>query len=261
MLNPRRFWTAVPLIAAPLVVAMWVPAASADSCKVMTVRYDLSRAGFVVLDPSHYDIPYDGCVQFVNQTAATATITVGSHYRQQVGPNENTSGATNFNGEPSGRQAVTATSGAAGSAHGSITVGKAPTKPSSAPSSPEPRPKPSHRPSHTSAPARPPSPATSTGGGPRIAPTPGAHRPGHHPRGGLQPPVPAPGPIQTQSPTPTPSPAATTVVSGPVEPASGRGVGLPAALASLALVGSGAAFLRVLAAEPVDSPETVADRT
>ena len=258
MLKNRRLWAAVPLMAAPLVASVWVPSAAADSCRVMTVRYDLSRAGLVVLDPNHYDIPFDGCVQFVNQTAATTTITVGSHYHQDLGPNENTSGATNYKGVTSGRQSVTATSGAAGSAHGSITVGKAPSRPSSAPASPTP----THRPSHTSTPAPPPSPATSSGGGPQVARTPSRHRPNHHHRpGGLQPPVPAPGPIQTQSPTPAPAPAATSVVSGPVEPASDRGVGLPAALASLALVGSGAAFLRVLAAEPVDSPETVGDRT
>ena len=255
MLTPRRLLAAVPLVAAPLVLTVWVPVAAADSCRVMTLRYDLSRAGLVVLDPSHYDIPYAGCVQFVNQTAATATITVGSRYHQDLGPNENTSGPTNYKGVTSGRQSVTATSGAAGSAHGSITVGKAPTQPK-----PSSSPKPAPRPSHTSAPAPPPSPATSSGGGPQVAPTPSRHRPHHHRPGGLQPPVPAPGPIQTQSPTPAPSSAPTTVVSGPIEPVSGRGVGLPAALASLALVGSGAAFLRVLAAEPVDSRETVGDR-
>lgn len=253
MLKPSRLLAAVPLVAAPLVVTVWVPVATADACRVMTVRYDLSRSGFVVLDPNHYDIPYDGCVQFVNQTAATATITVGSHYRQQLGPNENTSGATNFKGVTSGSQPVTATSGAAGSAHGSITVGQAPAKPSQ----PAPAPKPSHQHSHTSAPAPPPFPSASSGDGPQVAPTPARNRPRHHRRSGLQPPVPAPGPIQTRSPTPSPSAAPTTVVSGPVEPASGRGAGLPAALAALALVGSGSAFLRVLAAEPVDSRENV----
>ena len=256
MLKRRRLLAGVPLIAAPLVVSAWVPSATADTCRVMTLRYDLSRAGLVVLDPAHYDIPFDGCVQFVNQTAATATITVGSHYRQQVAPNANTSGSTNYRGVTSGSQSVTATSGAAGSAHGSITVGNAPAQPSSPPSSH----RPAHHNHHGSQPAPPPpSPAATSGGGPQVAPTPSRHSSHHHQGSGLQPPVPAPGPIQTQSPTP--SPAATTVVSGPIEPASGRGLGLPAALAALALVGSGAAFLRVLAAEPVDSRETVVARS
>jgi hypothetical protein len=59
------------------------------------------------------------------------------------------------------------------------------------------------------------------------------------------------------SPSLTPQPARTGVVAGPIEPASGRGTGLPAALAALAVVGSGAAIVRVLAAEPVDSGTNV----
>lgn len=245
----------VPLLAAPVGSTVWMSTAAAASCRVMTVRYDLSQNGPVVLDPNHYDIPYGGCVQFVNQTAATATITVGSHYHQQLGPNENTSGATNYKGTSAGRQTVTANDGPAGSAHGSITVAAAPT-PSRSRS-----PKPS-KPSHSAQPAPPPSPTTSSGTGPQVAPTPSGHKPrhGHHRSGGLQPPVPPAGPIQTPPPTATPAPAATTVVSGPVEPASGRGTGLPAALAALAVVGSGAAFVRVLAAEPVDGGEIVGGR-
>lgn len=245
---PTRRWlvAALPLMAAPLAGSVWMSTASAASCRVMTVRYDLSGDGLVVLDPNHYDIPYGGCVQFVNQTAATATITVGGHYRQQVTPNGNTSGATNYKGTASGRQQVTATSDPAGTAHGSITVGAAP-KPARSPKPP--------KPSHSAQPAPPPSPNSTGSTGPQVAPTP--HRPTHHhhQKGGLQPPVPAPGPVQT--PTPTPTPATPAVVAGPIEPASGRGAGLPAALAALAVVGSGAAFVRVLAAEPVDDREIV----
>lgn len=243
----------VPLVAAPVVGTVWVSTADAASCRVMTVRYDLSQDGPVVLDPNHYDISHGGCVQFVNQTAATATITVGTHYRQQLGPNDNTSGATNYKGSTAGRQTVTATDGPAGTAHGSITVAAAPT--------PSRSPKPS-KPSHSAQPVPPPSPATSSGTGPQVAPTPSGHKPHrqHHRGGGLHPRVPPAGPIQTPPPTPAPAPAATTVVSGPVEPASGRGTGLPAALAALAVVGSGAAFVRVLAAEPVDGREIVGGR-
>jgi hypothetical protein len=214
----------------------------------MTVRYGVGGGSLVVLDPDHYDIAYDGCVQFVNQTAATTTITVGGRYTQQLGPNDNTAGATNFRGTTSGRLPVTATSGPTGNrAHGSITVAAAPPR-SPTPSSPHP--------SQTATPAPPRSPSSSSTG-PRVAPTP-SHAPGHghrHRKGGLQPPVSPPGPIQI--PTPTPSPAATAIVSGPIEPASGRGTGLPAALAALAVVGSGAAFIRVLAAEPVDDGKNV----
>jgi hypothetical protein len=241
------------LAAAPLLVAVWGSAARAETCRVMTVDYGVGGGSLVVLDPSHYDIAYGGCVQFVNQTAATTTITVGSHYAAQLGPNENTAGSKNFRGTTPGRLPVTATSGPAGSsAHGSITVAAAPPQSLS--------PTPSPRATRTSTPAPAPSPGSSSGGGPQVAPTPSKARPHGHHSSGLQPPVSPPGPFQTEPSTPTPLPAPTAVVSGPVEPASGRGVGLPAALAALAVVGSGAAFIRVLAAEPVDDGKTVRGR-
>ena len=244
------------LACVPLVVVPFIPSGvgSAASCRVMTVRYDLSGGQLVVLDPAHYDIPFRGCVQFVNQTAATTTITVGSRYSQRLGPNENTSGSTNFRGTASGRQQVTATSGPGGApgstAHGSITVAAAPkTEPS----------RPSHHSKSPSPPAPPSPPPSSAGSGPQVAPTPTRARPHGHGRksGGLQPPVSPPGPVQLPSPSLTPQPARTEVVAGPVEPASGRGTGLPAALAALAVVGSGAAIVRVLAAEPVDGGQNV----
>lgn len=239
----------MPLVlAAPLAVVLFGSSASADSCRVMTVRYGVSGGTLVVLDPAHYDIAYGGCVQFVNQTAATTTITVGSHYAQQLGPNENTAGSKNFRGTTPGRLPVTATSGPTGNrAQGSITVAAAPHR-SPAPSSPHP--------TKTSTPAAPASPSTSSSG-PQVAPTPSRKHSHGHRKGGLQPPVSPPGPIQIPTPTPTPSPAATAIVSGPIEPTSGRGMGLPAALAALAVVGSGTAFIRVLAAEPVDDGKNV----
>ena len=249
MLTGRRLGWAAPLgLAAPLVIVLLGATARADSCRVMTVRYGVSGGTLVLLDPDHYDIPSGGCVQFVNQTAATTTVTVGSHYAEQLGPNENTSGVTNFRGTTSGRLPVTATSGPTGNrARGSITVAAAPPR-SPTPSSPHPR--------KTATPAPPASPSSSSSG-PQVAPTPSRkHRHGHA-KGGLQPPVSPPGPIQIPTLTPTPSPAPTGIVSGPIEPASGRGMGLPAALAALAVVGSGAAFLRVLAAEPVDDGQNV----
>ena len=252
MLTRRWLLAAVPVAVAPLGVLVVSPTAGAASCRVMTVRYALSGNGLTVLDPGHYDIPYDGCVQFVNQTAADTTITVGERYSQTLGPNENTSGATNFVGVTPGRQPVTATSGPAGSAaHGSVSVGSPP------PSSPSPATTqhPHSSPAPTPPAAQSPSAAS---GGPQVAPTPArSRRPGHH-RGGLQPPVSPPGPVQTQLPSPSASPSAVAVVAGPIEPPTDRGIGLPAALAALAVVGSGAAFVRVLAAEPVDDRKTVA---
>lgn len=253
MLTRRWLLAAVPAAAVPLALLAGAPTAGAASCRVMTVRYTVSGNGLTVLDPGHYDIPFDGCVQFVNQTAADTTITVGPRYSETLGPNENTAGPTNYVGTTPGGQPVTATSGPAGSAaHGSISVAAPPSHSAS--------PKASTQPARTTTPSPAAAPSSSSGTGPQVAPTPSrTRRPGHH-RSGLQPPVSPPGPVQTLPPTPTPSPAPTAVVAGPIEPPSDRGIGLPAALAALAVVGSGAAFLRVLVAEPVDSPKTVGGR-
>lgn len=253
--SPRSGLVALALLAPATALLALIPAGSAAaSCRGMTIGYSVSGGQLVVLTPNHVDVVYGGCVSFSNQTAATATVTVGGHYSQQVAPNGSTSGGRNFVGTTSGRLSVTATSGSApapgSTAHGSITVGSRPS-PSAAPT-----------PSRTPTPRLAPTPTrTSSGGtGPQVAPSP-KHR--RHPRsrsprpgGVIQPPVSPPGPIQL-TPSATPSPAATAVVSGPLEPVSRRGVGLPAAVAALAVVGTGAALIRVLAAEPVDNPKVV----
>jgi len=229
---------------------------AAPTCRAMTIGYSLSSGQFVVLSPGHVDIALGGCVRFSNQTAATATVTVGSHYSRQVPPNSSTSGSSDYVGTTSGRQAVTATSGSASApgstAHGSITVAAAPAP---APSSARP-----HSKTPTPAPAPSTVPTSSGGTGPQVAPTPSAHRHSRSaaPTGGgaIQPPVSPAGPIQLP-PSQPPSPQATAVATGPVEPPSGRGIGMPAALAALGVVGTGAALVRVIAAEPVDNPKSV----
>src|SRR4051812_34194028 len=117
MLTGRLLLALAPLSVVPIVATA---PADAASCRVMTVRFDLSGSQFVVLDPDHYDIGYGGCVQFVNQTASTVTITVGSTYSEQIGPNENTTAATNYRGTSAGQQSVTATTSTGNAAHGSI---------------------------------------------------------------------------------------------------------------------------------------------
>jgi hypothetical protein len=90
------------------------------------------------------------------------------------------------------------------------------------------------------------------GSGPRIAPTPDFTS---FPTPSLSRPAGTPPSVAGPSVTPfpvTPTPSATAVVAGPIEPASGRGAGLPAAVAALAVVGAGAGIVRVLLAEPVD---------
>lgn len=244
---------ALVLIApAAAALAVFGGTSAAASCAGMTVGYSVSSGGIVVLSPSHVNIAYRGCVSFTNRTAATASITVGGHYSESVAPNSSTSGAHNFVGTTSGRLSVTASSGP-GTAHGSITVGAAPPAPSTSPT-----PRPSRTVTPTLAPA--PTQSASRGSGPQVAPTP-KHR-GHRrtpsvaPGGVINPPVSPPGPIQI-TPSLAPSPAATAVVSAPVEPASGRAIGLPAAIAAVAVVGTGAALVRVVGAEPVDGRKIV----
>jgi len=240
---------ALALLAPVLAVIAAMPGDSAAaSCRGMTLAYSVSGGGLVVLSPSHVDVAFGGCVSFTNQTAATATVTVGSHYSQQVAPNSSTAGSHNFVGTSSGRLAVTATSGP-GTAHGSITVG----------ARPSPAPSPSRTATPTPSLAPTPTQSPSGGTGPQVAPTPKHHRhkrsPTPGPGGVIQPPVSPPGPIQL--PSAAPSPAPTAIVAGPIEPASGRGVGLPAAIAAVAVLGTGAALVRVVAAEPVDSRKVV----
>jgi len=58
--------------------------------------------------------------------------------------------------------------------------------------------------------------------------------------------------IVGQPPLPSPSPSSTALSPlAQIQPPSGRAAGLPAAVAALLLVGGGAAFVRVLLAEPV----------
>ena len=248
---------ALVLIApAAAAVAVFSGTSAAASCASMTLNYSVSGGGIVVLSPSHVNVAYRGCVSFTNRTAATASITVGGHYSASVAPNSSTSGGHNFVGTTSGRLSVSATSGP-GTAHGSITVAAAPPPVSKSPSP---------RPARTGTPTTAPTPtqAASSGTGPQVAPTP-KHR-GHRrttslaPGGVIEPPVSPAGPIRitpSLAPTPTPSSAASAVVTGPVEPPSGRANGRPAAVAAVAVVGTGAALVRVVGAEPVDSREIV----
>lgn len=253
----KRSVLALVLVApAAAALAVFSGSSAAASCAGMTVTYSVSGGGIVVLSPSHVNVAYRGCVSFTNRTAATASITVGGHYSESVAPNSSTSGAHNFVGTTSGRLSVTATSGP-GTAHGSITVAAAPPPPSNSPS-----PRPSRTVTPTTAPT--PTQAASSGTGPQVAPTPKqqGHRrtPSVAPGGVIEPPVSPAGPIQitpSVAPSPTSSSAATAVVSGPVEPSSGRGIGLPAAIAAVAVVGTGAALIRVVGAEPVDSRKIV----
>lgn len=243
---------------AAAVVAVFAPPAGAASCAVMRVDYALPSGRVLELSPPRVSIRYGGCVQFTNNTIGRVTVTVTGGYHDQLDPGETTPAAEAFVGRRAGRQRVTASSGPT-SADGTITVGR---RPASATPAPSPSPSRRSQPSPTAAASSgrsspPPSPAAS---GPSALP-PQAVPPvtsdrSVSPRPSASAPVvavPSPGlpPAPTTSPTP--------VALGGVEPPSGRGTGLPAAVAALAVAGTGAALVRVLLAEPaaVDNAATV----
>jgi hypothetical protein len=260
---PLRLAAAVTaVVSGPLVVvAMGTGTAQAASCKVMTVGYAFTTGHVIALDPDHYDIAYGGCVQFANNTAGTVTITVGSHYRQSLMAGGSTPESAAYVGRDAGRQPVTASSGPT-SASGSITVGAAPSS------------SPSNRASASSTATPSPAPAgghrsggSQGGQGPQVAgtvpPRGGRVQAGKSHPASPRAPVPVLTPVTPVAP-PTPAPSTSpspSVAAGPLEPPTGRGLGLPAAVAALLVVGAGGALLRVLLAEPtnlaVDNRPTV----
>jgi hypothetical protein len=222
--------------------------AGAAQCSVMT--FEFGQSGFE-LSPSTLTVNPGACVQFNNQTLFAARFTVGSSYSQNVPALSETSGRTNYVAEPAGtRQRVTASEGA-GSAKGTIVI-KAKPAPSPTPTR-TPTPAPSRTSAHRPTSKPTPPPATPTPATPQQS-TPKATLP---PPTFPATPVTSPAPTVTGAPpflagrpTPTPSPSVA-VVSGPLQPPTGRGTGLPAALAALAVAATGGALLRVLMAEPI----------
>ena len=241
----RRLLALAFLAPAGIVLIAATPSEAAP-CKVMTVRYAFSEGAVITVDPQDQQLAYGGCVQFHNAIATTVTVTVTGGYSRQLGPGDTTSTADAYVGTASGRKDVTARSGPT-SASGTITVARR--RPAS--QSPSPRRTTSASPAQTS--ATPTTTRSSSGTGLRVAPTPRRHRSAS----------PLPAPTTTPvvpAPLPSPSPSLR-VVAGPLEPASGRGAGLPAAVAALAVVGTASGLVRVLLAEPVvDSGPDVGGR-
>jgi hypothetical protein len=203
----------------------------------MTLR--LGAQG-LVLTPSRLRVPLKGCVTLSNQTFVSAEFRIAPDYDRTVGAFS----ATGTSGEPgnyrarlAGRHAVTASS-MLGTASGRIDV--------SAPS-PSPSPSATHRPPSPTA-AASASPATTTPSGtPAPVPTPT--------RSVAPSPPPAPVPTASRSrlavgPPPTLPPRPGPRARALLQPPSDRAIGLPAALAALAVAGVATALLRVLLAEP-----------
>jgi hypothetical protein len=247
-----------PLFAAGLLVQM--PSAQAASCRTVTVN---GGPVGLSLSPQNTSVPYGGCVQFSDQALGQdVTITVAGGYKVTLQFGANTSGNTNYRATAPGSHKLTADNGAATST-GRITVGNAPSN--------SPSPSRSPAPSRSSSP-QPTSSSSSSTTGPQVARSPhrGGGRPVALPSAHPPPVAPGvsatpgvvpsvagspPGPLQSTSPAPV-------VADGPLEPPTGRSLGLPAALAALVLIGVGTAVVRVVLAEPVvDDGRTVGGTT
>jgi len=220
------------------------PAAAAACKTVMTFEFDPS-SGNLVLSPSKVTVDAGACVTFQNETITPAQFTVGTTYKASA-PAFGAATPDYIARAAGSTQPVTA-SGAAGSAHGSIVIRPA-AQPSSSPtakhassSAPAPRhhrPRPAPRPS--SAGPLPVPTASPPPTGPAVSPPPGS--------------TPFLAGMPTPSPTPSTSSSPAAVVAGPLQPPSGRGTGLPAAVAALAVVATAAGLMRVLLAEPTGRP-------
>jgi hypothetical protein len=233
------------LAAAGVAAVAGLGTAAAASCAGMSVQ--LSPPAGIALQPSHVAISRGGCVRFSNQTATSVTIQVSGGYSRTLPPGTSTGSGTDYVGHTAGTERVTASS-TLGTAHGSITVTAS--SPSPSPSgSRSPSPGPSRSPS-----PRPSPQPSSSATGPQVAPSPSAGRTRHR----RPAPSPSPTPVPTSAvPSVSPSTPAPAVVAGPLEPPSGRGAGLPEAVAALAVVGTGVGLLRVVLAEPVDDAPVV----
>jgi len=248
---------ATTLLLASTAVLAGAGPAEAAGCQVVVQVQNSVPIG-IQLSPRQSSVPYGGCVQFSDQAfGPPVTITVEGGYKVTLNYGESTAGKTNYAATAPGPHALNADTGT-NSASGRITVG----------AKPAPAPSPSRSPS--AAPHQSPTPASSQSTGPQVAPTPRKRQgpgalavppgkpplgPGTSPAPGVVPSVAGspPGPLQTTTPAPAP-----VAVAGPLEPPSGRALGLPAALAALVLIGVGTAVVRVVLAEPaVDNRRSV----
>jgi hypothetical protein len=204
----------------------------------------------VQLEPSSVTVRQGDCVGFVNDLAVPVDVHVDPAFDRQVPPG----GQVTYPAKRAGAHAMSAGT-LVFRDDGTLTVRR--TQPQRTPSSPAP----TSEPPATSEP-RSPQPSDGGSGGPRVAPTPsfsGFPTPSFQSPTGTPPSV--AGPSVSPYPTaPVPTSSPTAVATGPIEPASGRGAGLPAAVAALSIVGAGAGLVRVLLAEPVDDLPGVGGR-
>ena len=225
------------------------PASAAD-CVVMTLE---PTANGLTLAPQEVKVPAGGCVQFSNQTLLTARFTVGS-YRADVPAFSQTSAPHNYPATAAGTKQKVLAQETGGSATGAIVIAAKPAPSTSPTHPPSPAPRqPAPRPTTKPVSSPTPKPGASTSATPPapLSVTPTAAPPASSSAVALPPSTQTP--FLAGQPTPAASASAPAVVAGPLQPPTGRGAGLPAAVAALLVVGMGGALLRVLLAEPVNA--------
>jgi hypothetical protein len=244
--RPQRARARVPVALGTLAAAVLLAAGSADGavgCPV-TMRVTGSAVG-VRLDPGAVTVEQGSCLAIANTLNVPVEVHVEPGFDRQVPPD----GQVRWPAASLGSHAVTAAT-LVSRDRGTVTVRAAPEPSRSATAS---SPPPSPKPPPTSASTSPTPDRTSA----RPSRGPGSDSPSPATSPPRTPTAPPSLPTTPPTPPPVPSPSATAVVAGPVEPPTDRSLGLPAALAALAIVGTGGGLLRVLLAEPVDGSATV----
>jgi hypothetical protein len=244
----------LPLPVLVAAFALVLGALTGRQAEAATCAADVHIKGSVVaveLDPSSVTVRKGKCVSFTNDLGVPVDVHVDPGYDQQVPPG----GAVSYPAKRVGAHDMSAGT-LVSQDTGRVTVRRAPQPTQSATSTPPPTTPPASSPA-----SEPPKPRN-TGSGPRVAPTPSFSSfpaPATSSPVGSRPSV-APTSAGAFPTAPQPTTSASVAVAGPIEPASGRGTGLPAAVAALSIVGAGAGLVRVLLAEPVDDLPAVGGR-
>lgn len=265
--RPVRALRTALIVALVAVVGGLLDGTALAAPRTVTMAIDDS-SGTARLVPSALTVSPGDRVVFRNDASTAYTVAVSRDgYKAFLVPNQSSDGAgldpASYTApKTSGPRSVTLTSvtGAPGQS-GTITV--------AAPASPTPSPSTSRTPAAaTSTPPKPgasrsatQTPALAPVPSSRAAPPPAALPPAALPTLSVGPLVTSAPPVRGSQPlvapkagVPTPDATQPVAVGGPLEAPSGRGVGLPAALAAVLIAGGVGALLRVLLAEPVDRP-------
>jgi hypothetical protein len=235
------------LVALLVVLAGMVAARPAQAAACSATVHVQGTVVLVELDPSAVTVRQKDCVVFVNDLSVPVDVHVDPGFDRQVPPG----GRVSYSAVRVGKHDMSAGT-LVFTDTGTVTGRRAAPPPTS--SAPTTAPPSSSSPPSSS---RSPQPSGDGSGGPRVAPTPSFTG---FPTPSLSSPPGTPPSVASVTPYPTapvPTASSTAAVAGPIEPASGRGAGLPAAVAALAVVGAGAGLVRVLLAEPVDDRRSV----